>query len=138
MKETQQWYVAYKRPNKIVSLQGGLAGLAGQFPARYMGSLVQGQAEVVSDATKMLKTCERLMSAGFLQSKVYNIEAPEEDIDDVDDKDFKTRFCDQETSGGGWTVPEHKIVFIVIVTFVGTFYAVSICTGEILFVTCNI
>ena len=24
--------------------QGGLAGLAGQFPAKYMGSLVQGQA----------------------------------------------------------------------------------------------
>ena len=42
----QKWYVAYKRPNKIVFIiiQGGLAGLAGQFPARYMGSLVQGQA----------------------------------------------------------------------------------------------
>ena len=25
-------------------LQGGLAGLAGQFPPKYMGSLVQGQA----------------------------------------------------------------------------------------------
>ena len=39
-------YVAYKRPNNIVfiTIQGGLAGLAGQFPARYMGSLVQGQA----------------------------------------------------------------------------------------------
>ena len=83
-------------------------------------ALVQGQPEVVSDATKMLKTCEQLISAGFLQSKVYNVESPEEEIEDTAEvgEDFKIRFCDQETSGGGWTVPEISIVLVLVLLHV--------------------
>ena len=76
-------------------------------------ALVQGQPEPISDANKMLKTCEQLMQAGFLESKVYNVENPEQEIQD--DKDLKIRFCDQDTSGGGWTVPDLRMIMGVLV-----------------------
>ena len=59
----------------------------------------------------MLKTCEQLIQAGFLQSKVYNVENPEDEIQE----EKNIRFCDQETSGGGWTVPDHQMIMGVLV-----------------------
>ena len=60
----------------------------------------------------MLKTCEQLIQAGFLKSKVYNVENPEQEIQD--EKDLKIRFCDQDTSGGGWTVPDLRIMGVLV------------------------
>jgi len=63
-------------------------------------ALVEGQPQIVSEAEKVLQTCEQLMEAGFLENKVYNMEGLTEES-----SSFRKRFCDQTTSGGGWTVP---------------------------------
>ena len=56
----------------------------------------------------IMRTCEDLMNAGFLESKVYTL-----DIEDIGNnengRDFRRRFCDQDTSGGGWTVPFNSV-----------------------------
>jgi hypothetical protein len=69
--------------------------------------LVVGQPEQVGHAEKMLQTCEQLLEAGFLDTKVYNTVEEDEtfDVNNNDPGDFRQRFCDQTTSGGGWTVP---------------------------------
>ena len=67
--------------------------------------------EYLSDISKaaQVKTCEDLLKAGFLDNKVYTVEIPpdshnqREQLQDVG-HDFRHRLCDQQTSGGGWTV----------------------------------
>ena len=44
------------------------------------------------------------MNAGFLESKVYTLDLEDADGANENGRDFRRRFCDQETSGGGWTV----------------------------------
>lgn len=57
------------------------------------------------EASKLImKTCEDLMLAGFMESKVYTFDLPDSSGFTDNGRDFRRRFCDQETSGGGWTV----------------------------------
>ena len=76
--------------------------------ASVTAALVDGHPEVISDTEKMLKTCEQLYQAGFLDTKMYSVE-----IDDRDSRSkFRDRFCDQTTNGGGWTVPPYGAIAI--------------------------
>ena len=79
-------------------------------------------AEQLGDIAQaaQVKTCEDLLKAGYIDNKVYTVEIPQEDIqnnrnnnennnDNENDEvvvghDFRHRLCDQQTSGGGWTV----------------------------------
>ena len=63
-------------------------------------ALVEGQPQKIGEAKKVLQTCEQLKEAGFLESKVYSV-----DVNSDTDSILRQRFCDQTTSGGGWTVP---------------------------------
>ena len=54
----------------------------------------------MGEAKKVLQTCEQLKEAGFLENKVYSV-----DVNSDTDSTLRQRFCDQTTSGGGWTVP---------------------------------
>ena len=66
-------------------------------------ALVEGQPQMISEAEKVLQTCEQLLEAGFLDNKEYTVDATE-------DSNFRKRFCDQTSSGGGWTVPRASIL----------------------------
>ncbi len=66
--------------------------------------LTEGAPEALGNAEKMLQTCEQLLEAGFLESKVYTVEVAEAGGDPSNPRDFRQRYCDQITSGGGWTV----------------------------------
>jgi hypothetical protein len=57
-----------------------------------------------------MKTCEDLMNAGFIESKVYMVDAGDSGPANENGRDFRRRFCDQETSGGGWTVADQWLV----------------------------
>ena len=48
------------------------------------------------------------MNAGFLESKVYTLDVGETGSNNENERDFRRRFCDQDTSGGGWTVARQK------------------------------
>ena len=63
-------------------------------------ALVEGQPQKIGEAKKVLQTCEQLKEAGFLENKVYSV-----DVNSDTDSTLRQRFCDQTTSGGGWTVP---------------------------------
>ncbi len=95
----------------VVSTTSGNAGTS--TANSVAAAMTQGQPEVVSQAEKMLQTCEQLYQAGFLENKVYTLDVTE---------DQKQRFCDQTTNGGGWTVPScgNLAVFLV---FIGYYYA---------------
>lgn len=58
------------------------------------------QESVLLTNNNLLQTCEQLMEAGFLENKVYDMDGLTEES-----SSFRKRFCDQNTSGGGWTVP---------------------------------
>ncbi len=53
----------------------------------------------------LLRTCEDLLRAGKLRSRVYLVEE-EEDEEDVNKKgrSYRRRLCEQQSAGGGWTV----------------------------------
>ncbi len=63
--------------------------------------------KVSEEERDLMRSCEDLMLSGKFQSGVYLV-----DVDNDDDKDeanakersFRQRFCEQESSGGGWTV----------------------------------
>merc|ERR1712223_601925 len=65
-------------------------------------ALVEGHPQRMSEVEKVFKTCEQLLEAGFLENKEYTVDATE-------DSNFRKRFCDQTSSGGGWTVPRASI-----------------------------
>ena len=67
--------------------------------------------EDLSDISQaaQVKTCEDLLKAGFLDNKVYTVEIPPDSHNQRGQQqevghDFRHRLCDQQTSGGGWTV----------------------------------
>ena len=67
--------------------------------------------EDLSDISQaaQVKTCEDLLKAGFLDNKVYTVEIPTDSHNQREQlqhfgHDFRHRLCDQQTSGGGWTV----------------------------------
>ena len=67
--------------------------------------------EDLSDISQaaQVKTCEDLLKAGFLDNKVYTVEIPPDSHNQRGQHqeighDFRHRLCDQQTSGGGWTV----------------------------------
>ena len=67
--------------------------------------------EELSDISQaaQVKTCEDLLKAGFLDNKVYTVEIPQDARNSQGPNnnighDFRHRLCDQQTSGGGWTV----------------------------------
>ena len=69
--------------------------------------------EELSDIAQaaQVKTCEDLLKAGFLDNKVYTVEIPPDSHNHREAQqevghDFRHRLCDQQTSGGGWTVKE--------------------------------
>ena len=62
-----------------------------------------------------VKTCEDLLKAGFLDNKVYTVDIPQDARDSNNNNvghDFRHRLCDQQTSGGGWTVTISPHFFI--------------------------
>jgi hypothetical protein len=73
--------------------------------------------EELSDISQsaQVKTCEDLLKAGFLDNKVYTVEIPQDARTSQGPNhnighDFRHRLCDQQTSGGGWTVTINKNV----------------------------
>ena len=71
--------------------------------------------EELSDISQaaQVKTCEDLLKAGFLDNKVYTVEIPQDARNSQGPNnnighDFRHRLCDQQTSGGGWTVKINK------------------------------
>lgn len=72
--------------------------------------MIEGQAEMISEAEKVLQTCEQLFQAGFLDNKIYTVD--QSDI--VENAKFQSKkLCDQTTSGGGWTVAANTALIVV-------------------------
>ena len=85
--------------------------------------LIEGMPEPISDADKLLMSCEQLLKNGLLESKIYTINDVKTNNNDNEDHedDFHPRFCDQNTSGGGWTVPK-PINYVFLVFVLGTLH----------------
>ena len=62
--------------------------------------------EMLSDISQaaQVKNCEDLLKAGHLDNKVYTVDVPDIQNGKIGGHDFRHRLCDQQTSGGGWTV----------------------------------
>ena len=73
------------------------------------------EEDLLNSTLRELRDCQDLLRAGYSDSDVYvvNDAAAASRLSTFEDR----RLCDQETSGGGWTVNRASAVFSLVTVF---------------------
>ena len=69
-----------------------------------------------------MRGCEDLMKNGYSESKIYNINGDNDNVEagdvSVTGEPYNARLCEQSAAGGGWTVKKMNSKLLLVLLFV--------------------